>query len=421
MMSMVILVTTALLALLGVPLFAVMGLSASANHYFADIDPQAVFIMFYQLADQPLLAALPLFAFTGYLLAGSSAPARLVRLANACLGWLPGGLAVVAIVALSLLTAFTGASGVAILALGGILYPAMRAAGYPERFALGIITAGGALGVLFIPSLPIILYGVVSETSIDALFRAGIVPGLLVIGLLAAIVIARGIYQRLPRQAFTWRELAGATWGAKWELPLPILVIGGIYGGWLAISEAAVVSAAYAMLVEAFIHRDIPWRRLGPIARRSAILTASILMILGMAMAVTSFMIDTEVPTRFFEFARQYMTSRIAFLIALNLFLLFVGCMMDIFAATVLIVPLILPIARQYGIDPVHLGILFLANLGIGYVTPPVGMNLFIASLRFRRPILTIAWATLPFLLVLLIALAMITWWPGLSLAIHPR
>lgn len=420
MLHVLVFAVPVLLALVGMPLFAVMGLSALLNHWHADMNLQGVVIMFYGLSNQPLLQALPVFAFMGYLLAASRAPKRLVRLSNACLGWLPGGLAIVAIVACSLMTAFTGASGITVLALGGLLLPAMRANAYSERFSMGVITSGGSLGLLFVPSLPIILYGVVAECNIDRLFRAGVLPGVLAIGLLSVYALVHGVRQELPRQAFSWRELGGALWEGKWDVPLPAIVIGGIYSGVLVLSEAAVVAAVYTLFITVCVHRDVKWRHLGRIARQSAVLTAGILMILGMAMAVTNYMVDDDVPTRFFELASPWMTNKLTFLLALNLFLLALGCMLDIYSAIVLIVPLLLPIAARFNVDPVHLGIVFLANMGIGYITPPVGLNLFVASLRFRKPIWSLYWACLPFTLVLLLALLLITLFPKLSLWLAP-
>ena len=415
-MSIAIAIALLALTVIGTPLFAIMGGSALLSFWRAEIDLQAVIIEFYQLSSKPMLQALPMFAFAGCVLGRSRAPERLLRLSNAFLGWLPGGLAVVAVVACAALTALTGASGITIVALGGLLVPALIRDRYGRDFSLGIVTASGSLGLLFPPSLPVILYGVVSNTSIDDLFRAGILPGILLVTVVACYGLWWGWRRELPRQRFTCREVGSAVWAARFELPLPFIVIGGIYSGFFAISEAAVVAAAYALAAEVLLYRDIRVRELGAVARESTVLTGGILIILGMALALTNFMIDADVPGRVFEFARTYMGSRIAFLAMLNVFLLIVGCMIDIYAATVLVVPLILPIALQFDVHPVHLGIVFLANLAIGYITPPVGLNLFIATIRFKEPILKLYWAALPFFALLLIALIIITYVPGLSL-----
>ena len=419
-MSPAIMLAILVLAVIGMPLFAVMGTSAVVNFWRAEIDFQAVIIEFYQLASKPMLQALPLFGFSGCLLAQSKAPQRLLRLSKAILGWLPGGMAVVCVVACAFLTAFTGASGITIVALGGLLLPALEKDGYGRQFSLGLLTTSGSIGLLFPPSLPVILYGVVSGVSIDALFRAGLLPGVLLVAVLALYGIWWGWRRKLPRSQFSVRELRGALWDARYEIPLPLLVLGGIYGGWLAISEAAVVAAVYVLIAETLLYRDVPLRRLGPIARETAILTGGILIILGMALALTNYMIDADVPGQLFEFAQGRMTSRFAFLVLLNLFLLGVGCMIDIYAATVLVVPLILPIAAEFGVHPTHLGVIFLTNLAIGYVTPPVGLNLFIATIRFREPILELYWSALPFVVLLLIVLGCVTYIPVLSLFALP-
>jgi tripartite ATP-independent transporter DctM subunit len=415
-MSSLLLIVLLLLAVAGAPLFAVIGGSALINYWHAGIDMQALVIEFYQIGSKPMLDALFLFAFTGCILGRSQAPRRLLRLSNAFLGWMPGGLAVVAIVSCSFLTAFTGASGITIVALGGLLLPAMLEKKYERKFSLGVITASGSLGLLFPPSLPVILYGVISNTQIDDLFIAGIIPGTLMVLSLSAYAVWKGGSIMTPRMKFSFAEIFHAMWEAKLELPLPVIVIGGIYSGLFAVSEAAVIAAAYVIVVEMFISREVGFRDFLKIARESAMLTGGILIILGMALAATNYMIDAEMPAKMFALASPYMTNKFAFLATLNIFLLIVGCMLDIYAATVLVVPLIIPIAAAFGINPVHLGIIFLVNLGIGYITPPVGLNLFIANISFREPIYKLYRAALPFVIILLIVLALVTYIPELSL-----
>jgi C4-dicarboxylate transporter DctM subunit len=405
-----------LLALAGMPLFAVTILVAILSHRQAEIDLQAIIISFNRLTETPFLSSLPLFGFSGYLLARSRAPHRLLRISNAVLGWLPGGLAIVAIWLCSLVTALTGASGVTIVALGGLLLPALLDNRYPERFSLGITTVGGSLGLLFPPSLPVILYCVVSGTAIEDLFLAAALPGLLILLLLSGYAMFRGQREGVPRKPFSASELLQALREGLWEVLLPIGIVAGIYGGWLTVTEAAVTATTYVLIIEVVVYRDIRLSQLGAIARETMVLVGGILIILGMTMAVTNYVIDAEVPQLLFEEIHPYMASKYTFLVCLNLFLLFVGCMIDIYAAIALIVPLIVPIAAQYGVHPVHLGIIFLTNMGIGYVTPPVGLNLFIASVRFKRPVLTLYWSTLPFTLLLLVALAIVTYFPALSL-----
>lgn len=411
------------LAALGMPLFALIAGVALLGFHLAGYDLVVLAVELYRLGDLPGLVTIPLFALAGYLLGESGAPKRLVRLSNALLGWLPGGLAIVAIVACAFFTAFTGASGVTIVALGALLYPALRQAGYSERYSLGLVTAGGSLGLLFAPSLPLILYGFVAgqaaggEVSIPDLFLAGLLPGALMMALLSLQAMREG--WRLPRGArFSWPELAGALKESAWELPLPVIVLGGIYSGLLAASEAAAVTALYVLLVTVFIKREISLRKLPTVMAEAVRLVGAVLLILGAALALSAWLVDQEVPTRLFEWLSRHVESPLAFLLLLNLFLLAVGMLLDIFSAVVILVPLLLPVAAAFGIHPVHLGIVMLANLQLGYFTPPVGMNLFIAAYRFGRPIGTLVRACIPFFLVLLAALLLITWWPALSLAL---
>jgi tripartite ATP-independent transporter DctM subunit len=415
-----------LVAACGAPLFAVFAAFALYAYRSAGLDTSLVASEMGRLATMPLLQTLPMFALAGYVLANSRASERLVRIARAAFGWMPGGLAIVALVACTMLTAFTGASGVTIVALGGLILPALLAEGYRDDFSLGLVTVGGCLGLLVAPSLPLILYGVVAnsvakEVTIDRLFLAGVVPGLLITAMVSAYGMAAGIRAGVPRTKFSLRELGAALWAARWEVPLPFVVLGGIYTGRLVISEAAVITAAYALVAEVLIYRELPFSRLPAVVRDSMVLVGGILVILGMAMAITNYLVDQEVPTRIFDVVKAYVGSRVTFLVVLNLFLLVVGCIMDIFTAIVVVAPLIIPVSLEYGVHPVHLGIVFLANLGIGYCTPPVGVNLFVASIRFDRPILQLYRATVPFLLVLLLALLLITYVPWLSLCLLGR
>ena len=404
------------LAVLGVPLFVVMAAIALLSFHGIGIDPSVVVIEMSRLADTPMLLSLPLFILAGTLLSESKAPVRLMDLSNVLLGWMPGGLAVIALAVCSIFTAFTGASGVTIFALGGLLFPAMLKDRYPEQFSLGLITTSGSLGLLFPPSLPLILYGVIAETRIDHLFLAGIVPGLLMLVLLAAYSIKKGAATRGSRQPVLAGERRRALRAAAWELPLPVIVLGGIYGGFFVVGEAAAVTALYVLVVEMCVHRDITPKQLPSIVVRSMALFGGIFVVLAASMASTSFLIDQEIPTRIFALIREHISSKYTFLLLLNIFLIIVGCLLDIFSALVLVVPLIVPIAQGYGVDPTHLGIIFLTNLQIGYCTPPVGLDLFLASYRFERPIAELYTATLPFLAILLVCLGLITYFPLLSL-----
>jgi tripartite ATP-independent transporter DctM subunit len=412
-----------LLALLGAPLFAVFGALAMLAYQSGGMDFAIVIGELTRLTNMPMLQALPMFALAGYVLAGSRASERLLRITRAAFGWMPGGLAMVCIVTCTFMTAFTGASGVTIVALGGLLLPALLQDGYREKAALGLVTTGGNMGVLFVPSLPLILYAIIAQpispsVTVQAVFRAGVLPGLLALAVLSLYGIRAGIHARIPRHPFRGRELAAALWEAKWELPLPFVVLGGIYSGWLVASEAAVLTAAYVLVIEVLVYREIPVHRLTLIVRDTVMLVGGVLLILGMGMAITNFLIFEQVPQLILEWVGARITHPLVFLMALNLFLLVVGCIMDIYTATIVIVPLLAPLAVRYGIDPVHLAIIFLANLAIGYSTPPVGMNLFIAAMRLNKPLMKLAAASLALMGLMLGVLALITYWPALSLAL---
>jgi tripartite ATP-independent transporter DctM subunit len=412
-----------ILALLGAPLFAVIAGSALWGFYNAEIDLAVVPIEIYRIAETPVLLAIPLFTFSGYLLSESQASQRLVRLSNTLLNWVPSGLAIVSLVACAAFTALTGASGVTIIALGALLYPALQQAGYEDRFSLGLITSSGSLGLLFPPSIALILYGIIVQqmnigptVTIDDLFRAGLLPGFLMLFLLSAWCVWSNRKRPSSVKPFSSREAFDALREGIWELLLPVIILGGIYSGFFAVSEAAAVSVIYVLIVEIFIHHEIKLTQLPVIMRESMMLVGGIIIILGVSLASTNYLIDTEVPVKLFNFMQHHVDSQITFLILLNIFLLLLGMMLDIFSALVIVIPLILPLAIGYGVHPVHLGIIFLANMQIGYFTPPVGMNLFIASYRFKKPIIDLYIATLPFMLILLIAVLIITYWPGLSL-----
>lgn len=424
-MSVLVPLVLMLLALSGAPLFAVIAASALWGYYQTDVDLMVMAVEIYRIAEMPVLIAIPLFTFAGYLLGESKAPQRLVRITDAFLGWMPGGLAIVALVTCALFTAFTGASGVTIVALGALLVPALEKAGYPQRFNLGLVTTSGSLGLLFAPSLPLILYGVVAQqmsldtpVSIDDLFIAGILPGTL-------MLVALSIYSALqprgshkPEHQFDKAEAMAALKDCVWEIPLPFIVLGGIYGGIFAVSEAAAITALYVLIVSVIIRREISFSKLPLVMRDSMKLVGAILLILAVSMASTNYMIDAGVPEQIFGFIQQHVTSGFTFLLLLTLFLLVLGMMLDIFSAIVIMIPIILPIAVEYGIHPIHLGILFLANMQLGYFTPPVGMNLFIASFRFNQPVMTLYRATLPFFFILLVTVLIITFWPTLSLGL---
>lgn len=419
------------IALLGAPLFVVLGGGALFAFLRQGISSSAVITEMSRLATSPILIAIPMFTFAGYLFAESKTPVRLVRLTSSMFGWIPGSLALVAMVACAIFTAFTGGSGVTIVAMGGLLMPALMREGFNQRYSLGLLTTSGSLGFLFPPSLPLILYSYVASQSvsgivlppgsapeIDRLFLAGLIPGIFLIAVLSVYAMREGRgNSHAPRVPIRegLRDLVPSLRAAAWEVPLPFLILGGIYGGKMTVTEAATVTALYALIVEVAIYRDIPWRKVPAIAAESMTLVGAILLILGAALGLTNFLVDAEVPARILDWVRGFITNRFTFLLALNVLLLIVGSLMEIFSAMI-VVPLIIPIALEYNVNLVHLGIIFLTNLEIGFLTPPFGLNLFISSFRFGRPVTEVYRAALPFLLVLLIALMVVTYWPDMSL-----
>lgn len=410
-----------LLATLGAPLFTIIATSAMVGFQSEDTDLMNMALELLSIADMPFLAAIPMFTFAGYLLSESNAPQRLVRLTGALLGWMPGGLALVSLAACAFFTAFTGASGVTIIALGAILYPALRHDGYPDKFSLGLVTSSGSLGLLFAPSLPLILYGVIAEVSIDHLFLAGILPGLIMLAMLSGWSLWVNRSNRRQGYTFSMSAVRSAVRESIWELPLPVVVLGGIYSGFLAVSEAAAITALYVFLVEVVILREIRLADLPRVVRESMVLVGGILIILGVSLASTNYMISAGIPQMLLEFVASFVSSQVSFLVLLLIFLLVLGAILDIFSAIVLIVPLILPIAAQYGVHEVHLGIVFLAAMQLGYMTPPIGLNLFIASFRFEKSIMHVYSATFPFLIILTLSVILITFWPELSLWLVPN
>jgi C4-dicarboxylate transporter, DctM subunit len=412
-----------LLTLLETPLFIAIAGLAMVCLLSSDLDPtvlQIIPIEMNRLATMPVLVALPLFTMVGCLLTASGAPRRMMNFLDAAAGWLPGGSAMAALGACAFFTALTGASGVTIVAMGAVLYPVLLRQQYGEKFSLGLLTTGGSLGLLFPPSLPIILYGVVAQVDIARLFHAALVPGLLLLGVLSTYAFIRGTglpALRDHRPGFAWQQIARTFAAGIWDWLMIVLILVGVYGGFVTIAEVSALVLVYVIVVECFILKEIHWRRQLPgIMVESAMLAGAIIIILGMALGLTSYLVDARIPNRVLGLLTGLTRNKYLFLAGLNLFLIAVGCIMDIFSAIVIVVPIIVPVAQSYGIDLYHLAVIFLVNLEIGYSTPPVGMNLFIAGLKFNQPVTTLYRASIPYLLLLMVCLLLVTYLPGLSL-----
>ncbi len=400
----------------GAPIYALLGGAAAIMFLSEGVPGSAILIQTYQLSTKPTLASIPLFTLVGVLLAEGGAPHRLLRVFRSLFGWFPGGTAVVCAILCAFFTVFTGGSGVTILALGGLLFPALVKDGYGEKFSLGLLTASGSLGLLLPPALPLILYGIVAQSPIEDLFIGGIVPGILLIGLTSAWGIRAAIVAKVHRPGFAFSEAGAALWDAKWEIALPIVIVGSLFSGFATTVEAAAIGALYAFFTQVVVHRDLKiGKDMGRVAAECSSTVGGVLLILGVAVGLTSWMIDADVPGRLLELTQQYIESKWVFLLALNGFLLVVGCLMDIFSATFVVAPLLVPLGLAYGVHPVHLGIIFIANLELGYITPPVGLNLFLSSYKFRKPLLEVAAASFPMLLVLGFGVLVITYVPWLT------
>jgi C4-dicarboxylate transporter DctM subunit len=405
-----------LIAAAGAPIFAILGGVALVAYWAADIPIAAMAVSHYALVVNPSLPAIPLFTLAGYVLAEGGASRRLVRVFDSLVGTTRGGPALVTALACAFFTTFTGGSGVTILALGGLLLPILRQARYSERNALGLVTGAAALGILFPPCLPMILYAVAAGVDVNQLFLAGIVPGIL----LLVLAVALGRFQQ-PRadtpRPFDRRETFRAIYAARWELLLPALLCVVLFGGFATPVEAAAVTALYALVVEVVVHREYrSASRLAKVFADSGLLVGGVLLILGVALGLTGFLVDAEVPQRAVEWVTANVHSPLVFLLLLNVFLIVVGAVMDIYSAIIVVVPIIVPLGIAFGVDPIHLGIIFLANLELGYLLPPVGENLFVAAYRFDKPVGELARAVLPMAGILLVGVLAITYIPGLSL-----
>jgi tripartite ATP-independent transporter DctM subunit len=430
------------LAVLGMPLFCALGGAGLAGFHMVDVNLAGAFDDLYRLAgaEAVLLSTIPLFTFAGYLMAKAKTANRIVAISEAVLGWIPGGLALMTLWTCAFFTVFTGASGVTIVALGGLMLPALENSRYSKRSAMGVVTGSGTVGLLFPPALPLIIYGIIFalnagqaggaahpiDFSIEKFLLAGIVPGLVLCSILSIYCIYEGWRSKVPRYPLDLKKFARALWAAKWELPIPFVIVAMLVFGIANPAETSALTALYVFIVEVFIYKDIDIRKdLFEVSRESMTLVGAIFMKIAGATLLKAYLVQNNVPDRLFEWLSTFVHSAPVFLLVLNVFLLLVGSMMDIFSAIIVVVPLIVPAAAQFHIDPYHLGVIFLLNLEIGYLLPPAGLNLFIAAFRFNRPITKLYRAVLPFMALMILALMLITYIPKLtvvpeSIGSHP-
>ncbi len=401
----------------GMPIFTAIGGAALLLFWAEGTPMSAVPGEAYRMSTSPMLPAIPLFTLAGYILAAGGASQRLLRLSTALVGWMPGGLAIVVTLVLAFFTPLTGASGVTILAMGGLLLPMLVKGRYTDRSSVGLVTVSGSIGVLFPPSLPVILYAYYAELDLDRLFIAGIVPGLILVMAVAAWGAWRGVVSGAQRSPFSARELRESLWQAKWEVLLPVVILVGIFGGFATLVEASAITVLYALIIECVVYRELHWRRdIVRVAIESSTLIGGFMIILGVALGLTNYLIIAQVPMHTLAWVQEYIQSPYVFLLTLNLLLIVVGALMDIYSAIIVCVPLIAPMAAAYGINPVHLGIIFLVNMQLGYLMPPMGENLFLSAYRFDRSLVSIYRCTLPYVVIILLVVLLITYVPGLSM-----
>jgi C4-dicarboxylate transporter, DctM subunit len=417
------------LALFGMPLFAVMGGGAALafiSHFHEgahSLSYLAPNVLDDKFAGSQILVTIPLFTFVGYLMAESNTPDRIVRASQAVFGWLPGGLAIVAIVASSFFTTLTGGSGVTIVAIGGLLYPALRKQGYPDNFSLGLVTTGGSLGLLLPPSLPILIYALIAGIDFNKAFKAGLIPGFMIIVMLSVYSSYIAIKYKVPRSKPNFKEIGSALWLMKWELMVPVIILGGLGTGLTGLDESAALAAGFTFVIEVFVYKDLDLKKDIPrVAKASMSLAGAIILILAMANSLINYVIQVHIPNKVLDAMVSIGLSQSwQFLIALNIFLLVLGMVMDGFSAIIVAVPLILPFASRFHLHPFHLAMMFLLNLEIAYCCPPLGLNLYISSFRFNRPVVSLYRIVMPMLGILTMGLLLIMYIPKISTVLVDR
>lgn len=407
-------------AFLGAPIFVFIGGAALLLFWSDGVTTAAIPTEMYRIVVSPVFPTIPLFTLAGFILSESKASERFVMVFQSLFGWFPGGVAVAVTVLCAFFTTFTGASGITILALGGLLLPVLLSSGSSEKFSIGLLTATGSIGLLFPPSLVVILYAVIAKVSIFDMFKAGLLPGILLVLPVCCICVWQGRknFSTDARIKFSIKVLLKSIWLAKWELLIPVVALIAIFGGFCTIVEAAALTVSYTLIIEMLLYRDLDIKKLYALLVKCSVLVGGVLIVLGVAMGLTSYLVDAQIPAHVAQWAMNNSWPRWEFLLALNLALLLVGCFMDIFSAIIIVVPLILPLAEAFGVDPIHLGIIFLVNLQMGYLTPPLGMNLFLAAFRFNKSLMSVAKYALPFLIVIFLVVLLVTYIPWLSLGI---
>ena len=413
-MTILFLILILILAFISTPVFSLISALTFFLFYKDNIDISAAIIELMRLSSLPSLIAIPLFIFSGYILAYSKAPQRMFNLANSLLGSITGGIAIASLAAAAIFTAFTGASGITIIALGGLIYPILIKQGYSEKFSLGLVTTTGSLGLLFPPSLPIILYAIVGKLDLNLLFKSAFPPGIILLIILSIYSFYSAKKLKIQKKKFDISKLKESIKATIWEIPLPFIIIGGIYKGIFTASEAASIMAFYVIIVEIFIYKDLNlFKDVPEILIKSMMLVGAIFMVLGTALGFTNYIIDAQLPDKLFNWLNSFISSKTVFLLILNIFLLLIN-MIEIFSAIIIVVPIIVPVAINYGIDPYHLGIIFLLNLELGYMTPPLGLNLFLSSMRFEKPLTQIYKNVWIYWLIVFSTLILITYFPKL-------
>ncbi len=411
-----VIITVLILMLLGFPLFGVAGILAAFLFFFlTDVPLQSMITQINFMVTVPLLSVFPIFTFMGYILNYGKSSQRLALVADSWLSWLPGGLAISAVFAYSLFSAITGGSALSVMALGGLYYAALKKSNYSDKFSLGICTVMGGGGILFPPSLPIFIMAFTASLSIDVLFTSALVPGVTVIGIFVIYCIINSQKTKVPRKAFSAKKAFAALGDVVLEAPVAVIIVGGIFGGWFTVNEVAILSLVYVIIAECLIRREVSFKDLSSAALDSMVLVGAIFAIMASALTITNFLIDYEIPQKVVVLLKSYFSSRIVFLLFMNVVLLITGCLMEVFSAILVMVPLLLPVAVSYGIDPIHFAIIFIWNLEIGFSTPPIGFNLFVGAFRFKKPIEDLWRASIPGICCQIIGLLVITYIPWLT------